>query len=294
MPSDSLLGRVRREFDRRTPTPFPVTRVRSLAATQKGAPTKHRKLADNLSITIGGPGDDEDGESGGGLYAWLSSLEVLCNTWSIAGVFDVEVGGHGSGVKARFCHWAQACEYLLEVSERAHEQLRFHTEESVLAWVTAVEHEIRNRAIELVRGVEQEVWGKALLAALKDKSFRWSEMKDVLVPRRAPPGNFGGPGTPKPSQAASSSSASGPPGVTPKAAAAAKVPPKRQWHTAGQTSRGVKICKLFNDQRGCAQNCPKGHAHVCDVQLASTKAACGSKQHNRKGHDAVRHGMPEV
>ena len=68
-------------------------------------------------------GDDEEGESGGGLYAYLTGLEILCNTWSVAGVFEVDVNGRNAGRRARFCHWAEASEYLLEVTERAQEQL---------------------------------------------------------------------------------------------------------------------------------------------------------------------------
>ena len=45
--------------------------------------------------------------------------------------------------------------------------------------------------------------------------------------------------------------------------------------------KGKPICKAFNDARGCAAgSCPKGMAHVCDMQRPDG-SPCRSSQHTR-------------
>jgi len=67
-------------------------------------------------------------------------------------------------------------------------------------------------------------------------------------------------------------------------------PPKRErmvksdaFQTISMLRGGKKICKPFNDGRGCKGGCQ--NAHVCDVKLSSGKP-CASSAHNRLNHPA--------
>ena len=282
---DSLLGRVKREFERRQPSMFSILRVRTLAQAQRGNPLKTRRLSESVSLQLG-EGEDDTPASTNGLYAWLLLLQVLCTTWAVAGCFYTEAG---SGKRDRFAHWAQTCEYYSEIAYRAHEALLLFTEESVVGWIQMVEEEMRARAIELVRGVQKELWGNALLQALKDCSHRWAETRTSLNPRAkavrpqlpvnpqtpVPPGTPTPPGRPQPLP---------PPG--------GPAPSPKKWKTGSTLMNGASVCKRWNDPRGCAKACPNGKAHVCDIVLASSGRICGRKDHPRTKHEPAKHGMP--
>lgn len=53
--------------------------------------------------------------------------------------------------------------------------------------------------------------------------------------------------------------------------------------TVSQIKGGQKICKPFNDGRGC-QNSKCPNLHACDVRLDSG-SACLSRRHNRLNHE---------
>jgi len=277
--SDSLLGRVQREFERRQPAQYPVGRVRSLAYAQKGVPTKVRRLSAGVTLSVSEAAEDDEGEPAG-LHTFLSQLSVLATTWSVAGCFDAEVGD-GTADRAVFCHWSEACAYTHVFEERAYAELPAHTEESVTLWVAAVESETRTRAIELVRGTERLLWGRALVRALRELSNLWSETRHLLQCRR-PPGNFAAAPPPSPGKGAGR-------GQAPPVPAAPSAPNPRKWSHSNTTASGAVICKRFNDQRGCKATCPGGKLHVCDVTLANG-SACGAKDHSRLRHNPARHG----
>ena len=65
-------------------------------------------------------------------------------------------------------------------------------------------------------------------------------------------------------------------------------PPKRErmvksdaFQTISMVKGGKKICKPFNDGRGCPGNC--NQIHGCDVKLPSGKP-CLSQKHTRMEH----------
>ena len=272
--SDSLLGRVQREFNRRQPTQLAVSRVRTLAASQKGNPPKQRRLTESVSILWGAV--EEDTSSVSGLYAYLALLRVLATTWAVAGSFTAEDNSGNAGI---FAHWAETSEYEQMFSERAHAELALHTEDSVVHWITEVEEEVRARAIEFTRGPGQLLWGRALQAAVREAD-KWAEKRHLLSLRK-PPGNF-------------FSDVPAPPAVPPKGGGkgtgkkGAPLPNRRKWKHAHTTSAGATICKRYNDARGCS-GC--NTAHVCDVMVKGNRA-CGQKGHTRMTHDAERHGVP--
>ena len=301
MGSDSLLGRVRREFEKRQPSMLAVMRVRSLARSQRGHAPKTSRLSEHVHLTLG-PDYADEGEPGvANLYTFLTNLQVLANTWAVAGCFEADVGPAGATTKARFAHWADTSEYQLRVAEEAHQRLVAHSEASVLHYVTVVEEELRVRAIELVRGTSQAAWGEALLRVVSESSHLWQDRKELLLPRRSfNPPPAGAPVPPKAPGTQKPPAIQPPPGrfdakVPPKAPPAGQAPGRKRWATSKTTSGNWVICKKFNDGRGCSNRaCPDGYAHVCDVILASSQRPCQAKDHNRAAHDPHRHGMPHT
>ena len=61
--------------------------------------------------------------------------------------------------------------------------------------------------------------------------------------------------------------------------------------TVQLTGKGQKICKAYNDRRGCKDKCPHGHVHGCDIRITRTKQAC-ALPHPRGKHNAAQHGTP--
>ena len=59
--------------------------------------------------------------------------------------------------------------------------------------------------------------------------------------------------------------------------------------TAEKDAKGIVVCKMFNDRRGCnSKNCKK--SHLCDVIIESGEK-CGQR-HRRVEHVAKIHGRP--
>ena len=297
--SDVLLGRVNREFARRQPTQLPVARVKTLASTQRGAPSKSRRLSTGVALTFEGA-DEEEEACVLGVYGFLTLLRVLCTTRAVAGSYDAD---QADGTKAKFCHWHEAVEYENAFAEKAHEELSLHTGGCVVAWVSLMEEEVRARAIELTRGPSQALWGKALLTFLKEMASKWGERRHLLVPRRvpaAPPNNFGfgtyanpGPDDPPRPEWIAKGLLKGLLKGKGKGRVKGKAPGAERsgWRTCTNTAAGVLICKRFNDTRGCAQACPNGSAHCCDVEMRSG-APCSRRDHGRQTHNPQAHGVP--
>ena len=124
-------------------------------------------------------------------------------------------------------------------------------------------------------------WGQALEVALRDYPVIWSDFHATLVS--------------KGSEADHSLSSIGQVPVAPIAPLRLDKPSKPSTEaergrvaTCVVDNKGNKICKAFNDRRGCSTPCSKGLVHCCDVQLASNKT-CGGR-HSRTQHDPSVHG----
>jgi len=280
---DSLLARIFREFKKGSPTLFAVSKVRSLAYSQKGKDAKRTKLGGKYSLYC--ENDEEpDDEVVGTFYGYIDRLEVLTNTWSIAGVFDVEKGG----LKVRFCGWSQACDYLRTIKDQAAVHLTDCSESSVVEYAIQVEEAFRIKCIEVVRGSEKLTWGEALELVETKWQYVWDTKKDCLAKK-------GRPVELRSREAADKSVRDRP--VKGKGNGKGDAgPSKNGWKNFGTVkvdSTGATICKFFNDSRGCKgkNKCPQGRVHCCDVRLAAG-GVCGSTSHARVKHNPSQHGVP--
>jgi hypothetical protein len=264
---------------------FPAHRVRSLAQSTRTAEIKRHRVSEHIQIEIDADTSlavDTDSER---LRVKLQQYQILCNTWAMAGCFDVVIDAK----TYKYCHWQQADKYQRGLRERTEHLLDRYSEASVLLYLLRTEEQLRGYAIEATRCKENPVrWGLALVQALREYSHLWMDNRDLLLPKRV-----AGMDTPR--------HAAPPPQRTPpRQQQQSRLPPRPPQPaapdlpaTAPRTSQGARICKRFNDRRGCKPGkCPKGEAHVCDVVLAQTRQVCGKSDHNRLQHDSTKHGPP--
>jgi len=291
MGTDVLLGRVFREFQSKKPTLYPVAKVKSLASVQaKVGGVAKRRLGDRITMCFDGQ-DEDDLDNVGTVLEYFTSLEVLGNTWAVAGAFEVMY----LTKPCKYASWPDIYAYNVEIKEQAITKIADHSEQSVLRYVTSVEEELRVKAIGLARGEEVMPWGKALSTVIKEHSSIWDHKADLLVKRRAALSLTPGPGNGRQRQ----QPRGGPPAIEDASGNLMRVKKegkdsewKKGWATARYDQANNTICKAWNDTRGCKKDCPKHFVHVCDI-LLSTNKLCGSKQHNRLNHKVADHGMPK-
>ena len=268
MVCDSLLGRIVREFDSCQPTMFPILRTKSLANSQRSQPAKKHRIADSVQLSVGATEDDMQVEDQGKMRTYFSCFRVLGAGWAVAGCFDVQF----EGKSVKFCHWQHVCTYIKDLEDKAWHAIDKYPEDIVLQYILETEEKIRATAIEKCRN-DGMPWGYALLHAWKEEADVWSDARDLLSVTRA-------------SQLA--------PRVLEATKLATNDPPaaKAKPATGATLPSGVKLCKRWNDARGCSSGgkCERGDAHACDVLLL-TGAVCASPSHRRFEHDPVKHGQ---
>jgi hypothetical protein len=298
---DALLGRFRREFDRRQPSALALTRARSLADSQRTNIVKRRQLAFDVQVEFGNSYGDEASDmnrsSSQCLRHLFHALEIFSNTWALAGCFDVE-WLQKSGTMIKYVHWQDACFYVQSLKDKADGYVdRGYTQASIYDSLITLETAFRARAIELSRARDPMPWGLALRQALKDESSKWQDDKDKLVKMGEKPGSGGGGrGGPGGGDGRREAARGGPSpaalkngGVGDRSQGGGDKSTRnnRNAHTVSEQN-GKRVCKAFNDQRGCKHPCEKGLLHVCDIRLQGGRV-CG-KSHNRRSHDEKRDG----
>ena len=151
---------------------------------------KRSRISDYAIVEYSGEGEDEEETQmseakSAGLRVYFSSMDVVGLTWSVAGCFEVEwkPGPESSTVKVRYCHWAEACQYVKTFRNKAFEKLEEYPEANVLAWVKLVERKILAKAVQKARsgeGVFRTPWGKALCWAVKEYASVFQDYDSVL------------------------------------------------------------------------------------------------------------------
>jgi hypothetical protein len=286
-PSDSLLARVRREFERNTMSFYPINKVKSLKIVTRSSPDKRHRVTDRISMTF--EGEEVVDEPTVRIRAAFLQLEILANAWGIAGCCVYQppapLGSSSTSqmsVQQLVCHWQQAVTYFRTLKDRCELLLDSFPESNVCSYFQQVEEAFRGHALEAsLRRDCPLPWGMALEAALRDFPVIWSDFHAVLQSRS--------------SKADHSLSSMGQIPVAPAAPTRLDKPAKQSNQsergllaTCVVDNRGNKLCKAFNDRRTCASPCVKGHMHVCDIQLATGKC-CGAR-HARGSHDPAVHG----
>ena len=303
--SDALLGRFKREFDRRQPSVLPLRLIKTRARTSYSLGPKRRKVSEHATL-IFHDNHDEDTFQATSVFEFFTSLEILVYSWSVAGCFDVDWGQ----AKVKYFHFSHGQDYLWSMKERFMDLAPGYAEASLLRYLECVEEDFRGRAIEIARENGGSCpFGVALLRSQSDLQGTWERRQGLLALQRREVGKV-------PQTRDRKGNGKGKRGKTnvkvatevPQSGALQDVKPLRlreperrpvsgdhdrrdKWATCTHLDR-KNICKAWNDGRGCKTPCVRRFVHACDIRLAEGRA-CGSKDHRRVDHDPRRHGQPQ-
>lgn len=253
-PSDALRSRVYREFRKSTMTVIDARKIKSII--MQAAP----KLQESVSLP-GGLKLEFDRDLQADLHTAVSyywALRVLAYAWAWSGNYRVR---DFDGKERLFLNLADSLNY----ADHALRQCMEFGQGSVL-WMQRNDVLTRGKMAGLIR--RGYTGGSALAEALRQCHLEWRSPAMQPVPElkstKRPPEPTGGPPQP------------GAPGPAKRA----RQLKTDQFVTISMIKGGKRICKKWNDPRGCS-GCDD--LHVCDVKLPSGKA-CQSKSHNRMGH----------
>lgn len=250
-PSDGLRSRVYKEFRRQTMTVLETRRIKSMMHIAVPKTTENIKLSDSLQLQL----QEDESVVITTAIEYYFALRTLCNAWAWAGNF--EAPDHDNSKKL-FISLDQAQGY-------ADFCLRMNIEvgQGSLQWLMKNDMLTRSRMASLIR--RNYTGGSALKEALHQTHLEWRS--PALQSSGSLPKARGQQPPPEP--------AMGPPTKRPRQIK----PDTRQ--TVSMLKGGKKLCKAWNDQRGCKGGC--GNLHACDVRLPSGQA-CQATSHNRQAH----------
>ena len=325
--ADAQLARFRREFDRKLPGMWSLSKTRLLSQTQRGGDRKRRNFGEAvLEFLDDTPMYDADRDDGRLRHVFVQHT-VVANTWALAGCVQIEYPTK-SGKQVWYVHWREVLDYFKNMYDRTHRLADRYTEVSVIDYLTKVEELTRTEALLLARDRESPMpWGMALLQATKENHHLWHDHKDILrtnskheprvrredtrpVRKATRDDRRGGRDPPPPPpRRENNTRAVNQPRSQQLALPAPTFPPAHPQlalRDSGNVRRGnavttseiggTKVCKAYNDARGCPGRdgrCPKGFVHKCDIVLQSGRP-CGGTSHNRTNHDNNSHGAPQL
>ena len=248
-PADSLRSRIYREFRKGTMTVLPITKVKSVLHQSGPRAQESVSLSGNIKLEF----DQDSPVNVSSVISYYWGLRTLAYGWAWAGQFEHK---DPDGVKRVFISLSEAQHY-------ADEALRLTSEfgSGSLLWLTRCDTVTRGKMATSVR----RGWsaGAALKDAMQQTFLEWRAPAMQPVPAnpkvRPPPEPMMAPEPKKPRHIQTD-----------------------RWPTVSMVKGGRRICKRYNDARGCP-GCED--IHGCDVRLASGKA-CLAKDHNRLSHSA--------
>lgn len=245
-PADSLLGRVYREFKKRQPTVLSIAKVKSVLMDKKPRDDRVVSLPAGVTLRF----DEEDSLVIRSAMEYYFQLRVLMYAWSYCGNFVTSSAGQVAD--SLFLRLDECIRYA-DMSLR-------HCMEFGKArkdWLQERDELTRGHfATNVRRGMRGDL---ALKQALSDTHLDWRNPGRASSPDK---------GAENKRQRVAS-----PPRGAPSASKA---------KTVSTLPGGQKVCKAWNDGRGCSiKGCT--NAHVCDAIDAATGKAC-AKQHTRLSH----------
>ena len=242
---DSLHGRFRREFERRQPGMFPFLKAKSLAKSQREGQVKRTKLSEGLDL-VQATKESNDGPST--LSKWFIGFDIVVNTWAVTGCFDVLFGGQ----TRKYVHWAEGAAYMFEFQNKANELRDKNVDErAIFVYLSAVEEEVRSKAVEIARSEAEVPWGESLKRSIKDNAHLWQEKRDIV-------------------------------GQEPQST-------QPLWAKSPPTSAAnLALCNHFQKKEGCRMH-SCAYKHACDMVMENG-GRCNRSDHGRWAHDDSKHG----
>ena len=272
-PSDALKGRVWREFRKGTATVLLAKQMKSLLCVSTTGRHESISLPGNVRLTF----DQEQNISIRSVVDYYYALRTLAIAWAWSGNFLVTCASDNQS--RRMMELSTAIAYADFCLRSAMEFGKGDTE-----WLTRLDLMTRGRMATLVR----QNWSAdaALTQAQKMHYMDWrtfqgisSESRDFGQEVEAPQSAGGSPqGQKRPRRETPDRRRS-----LPGSPAKPYVPKTESWQTFSQTKGGTRLCKPWNDARGCHNKKCKD-LHACDVRKTDG-TMCGSSKHNRQSHE---------
>lgn len=250
-PSEQLRSRLHREFKKQQMTVIEARKVRSVIALH--TPKIHESVSVGAGVHL--EFDRDQGISIRSAVDYYWQLRILAYGWAWAGNYVMQYDGGAH----RMMELSQAVAYPDQALRDCMEYGG-----GSMAWLQRNDLLTRGKMATYVgRGMPA---GAALKRSLQETHLEW---RSPAAPPPAPP---------------LATSAKRPPENDREGTGPRKRQLKAdQFATISMVKGGKKLCKAYNDGRGCSKpGCPD--MHVCDVKLASGKP-CLSKQHTRLQHE---------
>lgn len=252
-PSEQLRSRIHREFRKQTMTVIEMKKVKSVLTISQPKASDSISLPGGLQLQL----EKEVSVSLRSVTEYYFALRVLCHAWAWAGNFLVPTGSTAND-QVLFMDLSSAMHY----ADRAlRDTMEFGS--GSLLWLQRNDLLTRGKMATFIRRGQPAQW--ALEQALRETHLEWrspavqplAEPTEAKLPKR-PADDDSGAGQ-----------------------------RKRQvkgdtFQTVSQVKGGQRLCKPWNDGRGCKDAHCKA-LHKCDVKL-STGGPCLSTKHTRLEH----------
>ena len=258
-PNDALRSRIYREFKKKSMSIIDIKKVKSVLA--QATPKTHEAVA--LAAGLKLEFDAETTTAVRSVVDYYFALRTLAMAWAWSGNFITKSKDNKDVL-------------MIDLSTAmSYPDLALHDAmlygQGSLTWISRNDTATRGRMATLIR----QGWaaGEALNEALRLTHLEWrSPSLHGVVPEPEP--QMKKRAAPPPEQ----------PDVQPKRQRQLKAD---TFTTVSMAKGGRKICKAWNDGRGCGAGQKCDSLHVCDVKLASGKA-CLSTKHSRLQHSDAK------
>ena len=186
--TDSVVGKIRREFQAWAHTVYPIAKATSQAAAMAVHSTlgKKQRLTDRLCLVddLAEAEDETKAKDTLPMVDFLENFERLTVTWTVAGCYYVvEATSTDANAQVLYVKQHEVDSYRREFTFEAANLRRFFTEGSSVRYLTAVEESMRREAVKNSRPPKKRRFGGSLVASVEAKASSWTKFRNLLLPR---------------------------------------------------------------------------------------------------------------
>ena len=275
-----LLGRIHREFIRKTHVHYIIKKISSLGQSQISVPARKKIKLGDADLTLEGNQTESDEIHVNNCFGYLHALKILMHTMAIAGCYKVSVkktdaDGNESVSTETFAPMAALMEHLAAAEAYAITHLNSKThkfsDQQVLGRLRTIDETIREEWATRVRGQQESTLGEIQKELFTFQKTLWLTRPDNGQQTTETGGKVN---KNKPQYQAQ---------ATPPKPKPTRMKPAKGNGKDKAKGKGKGKCRFWNTPSGCSrgQTCP--FVHACSAVKGNGKT-CGSKDHNIHGH----------
>ena len=278
-----LLGRIHREFTRKTHVHYIIKKINSLGQSQISVPERKKIKLGDANLTLEGNQTESDEIHVNNCFGYLHALKILMHTMAIAGCYKVvvkkiDMNGSESTTAEVFAPMSALMEHLAAAETYAICHLNSKTQRfsdtQVLTKLRTIDESIREEWATRVRG-QQDI----TLGEIQKELFTFQKTLWLTRPETTPNGG----------QQAAGSGGKGnktKPQYQTQARPFKKLTKGKAPKGNGKDKdkgKGKSKCGHWNSERGCLKGNACAYLHACSAVKGNGKT-CGSRDHNLQGH----------